>query len=227
MQACKRLQTLPALPSPARTFACRLPPPEVLRPLTNLRTLAISTYDVSDEARAAIDAALRALPQLTTLYLRLSPPLPPAVTALARLRRFGWVLFRALQFDILPAGPWLASLRRLALVGAVPVDRLQALQAATQLEHLGLDRMLPAGAPDVPSEPASLLQFASHHPTLHQLQLSGYWGLSREELQATAAGLAAPHLAVSFVECIADLLSAAVPDLDEGFLRMYMWPSPL
>ena len=199
----------------------------MLRPLTNLRTLAISTYDVSDEARAAIDAALRALPQLTTLYLRLSPPLPPAVTALARLRRFGWVLFRALQFDILPAGPWLASLRRLALVGAVPVDRLQALQAATQLEHLGLDRMLPAGAPDVPSEPASLLQFASHHPTLHQLQLSGYWGLSREELQATAAGLAAPHLAVSFVECIADLLSAAVPDLDEGFLRMYMWPSPL
>ncbi len=171
----------------------------MLRPLTNLRTLALSTYNASDEARAAIDAALRALPQLTTLYLRLPPPLPPAVTGLAQLQHFGWVLFSTQQFDILPGGPWLASLRKLALVGSVPASRLEALQAATQLEHLGLDRMWPATA--VPSEPVRLLvlsgttrllQWASQHPTLHQLQLSGYWGLGREQLLATAANLAGP-----------------------------------
>ncbi len=121
-----------------------------------------------DLSRSEADAALRALPQLTSLHLRLPPPLPQAVTGLVQLRRFTTDCCGTAPPDVLPGGPWLASLREVTLSGPVTVSTIQVLQAATRLESLevGIFAKTPPGEAD------RLLQFASQHPTLQQLELS-------------------------------------------------------
>ena len=117
--------------------SCSLPPPEVLRPLTNLESLVLfaSQADI-DLSRSETDAALRALPHLTSMYLQLPPPLPQAVTGLVQLQHLETNCCGTAPPDVLPSGPWLASLRELTLRGSVAVSTIQVLQAATRLESL-------------------------------------------------------------------------------------------
>lgn len=194
-----------------------MPPPEVLRPLTSLRALGLSTYDESAAGRAEVDETMCALPQLTALYLQLTAPLPPAVAGLAQLQRFAWSFSRTWSFSstaplaALPAGPWLASLRRLALLGMVTVGALDVLQAATQLEHLGLSRVSYADQGDA----ARLARCAQSHPTLQRVQLRA-GSLGRRALRRGA-----PRVSVSVLPIDDDLVHAVVPELVEGFFPLY------
>lgn len=186
----------------------------MLQPLTNLRALAISIWDESADSRAALDAALRALPQLTALFLQLVQPLPPALTGLVPLQHFAawcWHSRNAAPPHVLPSGPWLAGLRKVALLGDVAIGSTEVLQAAAQLEFLalGIRGFAPLG------EAARLLQFAGQHPTLQWVWLSGGWGVGNAQAAAVAAGN--PRVSISFVERWADLIAAAVSDLAADF----------
>lgn len=196
------LLTFRALPCPC---FCSLPPPEALRPLINLQALAVSTWGDS----AGLDAALQALPQLTALFLDVRPSLPPAVAGLAQLQRFVWDSGEP-PASALPGGPWLSSLRKVALLCPMILSRIHVLQTATQLEHLGLASLYDAMQGDT----YGLLLFAREHPTLQQLHLCAGLGVSSREVAAYVAGHT-PRLSVSFVERRADLVRTVVPDLAE------------
>lgn len=122
--------------------------PTGLGQLTGLHELqlrgACSTTN-SNQANAALDAALQQLTQLTGLYLSSTPlggGVPLALAGLDRLQRCHLSGLGA--GASLPAGPWLASIRELGASLVCVMNSGATLAAAAQLTRLALA--------DVPSQ---------------------------------------------------------------------------
>lgn len=93
---------------------------------------------------------------------------PPALAGLARLRSFGWSGPAPGARKPLPDGPWLASLRVLAVPADVAAASAAQLAAATQLRDLGLSRFAPGGGTPDQFSP---LRAAARHPCLARVCL--------------------------------------------------------
>ncbi|PRW58888.1 adenylate cyclase regulatory [Chlorella sorokiniana] len=144
-----------------------LPSSAVFCQLNNLQSLSIRYLWPNVDSRLApeANAALQALPQLTALHMQYTHVLPPAVAGLAQLQRLAWDPVYLLAEEALPAGPWLASLRKAVLPGAGVLASMSVLQAAGQLEHLGVVRV----DPQMQDEVLPLVHFASRHLPLRRL----------------------------------------------------------
>lgn len=194
-------------------YCKHFPPPAVLHPLTNLRSLFLDET-VLPENEAEADDMLLALPQLTALrfhYLFDVPVLPYAVGQLAQLQRFAWDAGTAEGHSTLPDGPWLASLRRAMLPSFLASNSLHLLYRAARLEYLGLHMLSISQMEEASQECAySLLDFASEHAPLRRLHLVQPVGLPDAEIAATRA--AAPGLSIAVVQSRDELLSEVAPE---------------
>jgi hypothetical protein len=130
-----------------------------------------------------LEPALQQLPQLTHLVLRncwLGPDgLPASLGGLAQLQRFCWTPDWAGDSTTnlaLPPGPWLASLRQLALDIKIASLNLARVSQATQLQDLVLDRCKnsnAAGGDNVQRAArfSAVAAWAAHHPSLRRFGL--------------------------------------------------------
>lgn len=131
--------------------------------------------DVGRETAVQLAAALPCLQQLTGLQLHtVLPAFPAAVTSLGRLQRCGFTGVNPLATAALPPGPWLASLRSLAMPGDAALPSLEVLAQAPQLAKLvlgGLHSMEPASL-------AALVRRLARLPALREARLNrkgGTW----------------------------------------------------
>lgn len=174
-------------------IACRLLPAS-LAALTQLTALNLqrTPYEgTAAEARQQMDAALPALTQLR--HLAVSPvhpatPLPAALATMGCLHtlacvpplllRGGSEATRGIVLPPLLQGAYLPSLRHLAAPDTMVASSLLPLQAATQLESLGLFGFAQA----LTTEQQRLMQWAAAHPAVRHLALE----LSGDHLCATS-----------------------------------------
>ncbi|KAL4457661.1 hypothetical protein ABPG75_012526 [Micractinium tetrahymenae] len=180
-----------------------LPPPSTFAALSRLTMLSVDTLgeerEIRDEFEGDVEPVLRVLPQLR--HLRLSyassaygislPRMPRVLADLHRLTGLWWDLDiddRALPD---PSGPWLRSLRRLALPDTVLACNESVLEAAScQLESLymlGTDNLYFGRR--VPSTLLAL-ELAVRHTTLSLVHIEGVDVLpvAKPALQAAGQG---------------------------------------
>ena len=140
---------------------------------------------------------LAALPHLTGLtYLALDSmegvDCPPGELAgLGRLHTFIWLDPNSPPADaVLPAGPWLGSLRRLAAPAHLLANSLPLLKAAPRLEHLAVTVPGQNGEPTL-----CILRSAVRWPSLRQLSLGIPRHINQTSLPAVLfpAALEAQH----------------------------------
>ncbi len=214
---------VPPLPPAAPTVdpalpCCSLPPAEVVRPLTNLLSLYIDLGSLEGEGEA--EPMLEALPQLTALCFYHHDwtlgRLPEAVTQLEQLQRFAVISIGdedAERIDAaLPEGPWLASVRQMLLPIAIAAASLAELQAARQLEQLGLSGQMVQclEAPDTQAAAVQVLDFARCHSPLRRLQMDS--SIAADQAAVAALRQAAPHLSVSIEQDCDALRHAVMPE---------------
>lgn len=190
-----------------------------MRPLTNLRSLLLDE-SFRNETEGEASDMLAALPQLTALSLefRYTPVLPRALVCLTHLQRFVCATPYGQLWPALPGGSWLASLRRAALPVRFAAAQTAALQAAHQLEHLGLWGLPKSGAqPPVQCDAVpQMLQFASQHAPLRSLQFDGQ-SLAVDPADVAAAVQRAPHLSVTVSLNNLELYRAVVPEVADNW----------
>ena len=193
--------------------------PRCLGRLTQLRSLHVSRPaggDLFSSAEAQLlHAALPALQQLTHMGLELVLPSPPAsLSCLCQLRSFGFLSYEegndpAGAPGQLPAGPWLAGLRRLAGTCSLLAASLPALAAASQLQELGLLQVV---GPEQQAA-VSILQWAGGRPAMRRVRLE------RVCYSPASLRLAAEGAAQQFPQ-----LSLEVQQLDRSYLDdQYDW----
>lgn len=168
-------------------------PPSCLSRLTQLRSLHLSCHPeeefLSGADAEALCAALPALQQLTHLSLEHTLERPPsALTSLRRLHSFGFLNCRRLPADAhLPAGPYLATLQRLAGDCSFLGASLPALSAsASQLQELGVLCVLESEQ----QAALSILRWAAGRPSMRTVRLEYLHGGS---MQQAAEDLARQH----------------------------------
>lgn len=171
--------------------------------------------DTVDASTAGeLNSMLAALPQLTALCLSFEckPMLPQAMTHLAQLQCFAFRAVRVEFEGVLPGGPWLGSMRRMLLPARLAAASIHVLQAARQLESLGLGLSEPWfwPPPEQGDAVTRLLQFASGHAPLRSLQLDG--SLAVEPADVAAAVQHAPLLSISTAQSWHSFLLAVAPD---------------
>ena len=150
--------------------------PNCLSNLTGLRELKLQGVGgpFNGDAAAALDAALRRLTRLTSLFVHSLLPVggvPLTIARLAQLRRCtleGFVIGARL-----PAGPWLGGLCELGADYACLWRSVQALAAAPALQRLAVSALPTAdvygghGDPDC----EAFWAWATRHPPLWRLEL--------------------------------------------------------
>lgn len=99
----------------------------------------------------------------------MQPSPPSSLKTLRQLRSFGFLRYEEddLVGDPLPAGAWLASLRRLAGSCTFLVASLPALAAASQLQELSLLEVIDAEQ----QASASVLQWAAGRPAMKRIRV--------------------------------------------------------
>lgn len=163
--------------------------PTSLAQLTQLQELRVSDTpqyaEQQPEGRASLLSALHHLTGLTHLALSSMDCLdsvPAEVGGLPQLACFCWqpVVLEEQPDPHLPGGPWLASLRQLALPLDVAAASLQRLTAAQQLECLAIRPYHRSPRQEEPSEEeqrqrqlhqAAVLAWAVQHPRLSRLAM--------------------------------------------------------
>lgn len=150
--------------------------PRGLGALTQLRSLHLarpSGGDLFSSAEAELlHEALPALQHLTHLGLELVLLSPPAsLASLRQLRSFGFLSYEDSDDPEdpgqLPAGPWVAGLQRLAGSCSLLTASLPVLEAASQLQELGLLVVV-----DSEQQAAlRILQWAAGRPALRRVRV--------------------------------------------------------
>ena len=158
--------------------------PACLSALNTLRVLRLDDtphgWYGRGNAHSALGCALRQLSLLTHLALRnvdcLGLGLPAELGSLACLHSFCWLQQHeeeggpALSCGALPAGPWLASLRRAALSSITAAANLQLLSAGQRLEALVVvDTLGTDSARSRYERHPAIAAWANQHPTLRRL----------------------------------------------------------
>lgn len=181
--------------------------PTCLSRLTQLRSLHLARRSGTDHLSVAeaevLEAALPALQQLTHLGLELVLPGPPSsLTALRQLRSFGFLRYEELHIDCpgiggaLPAGPWLASLRRVAGGPNFLFASLPALVAATQLQELALVQLIDSEQPAA----ISMLQWAAGRPARKRVRVRFLSFARNPRLAAAEVARQNPQLSLDVLE---------------------------
>lgn len=164
--------------------------------------------DVTQFSQEA-EEALESLPQLTALRLGYMHYVPQTAAGLTQLQLFAWDGYVPDEWQGLPGGPWLASLRKALLPGNAVASDLSVLQQATRLEHLalltrpgysGLCRELTA---------PELVEVVGQHPSLRCLQLGGPQTISETDAAAIMEQL--PHLSVLLNQRLGQCVRAVTP----------------
>lgn len=182
-------------PSAAPT-SCSLPSQATWAALSALKALRIDALLEGDAAEV-----VGPLNQLTRLAVysggQHMARWPAALSGLSHLQRFSW---RSSQDAAgpLPAGPWLTSLRRVALHASVAACSVDALSAAPKLECLGAWELNTAA----PAQ-ASMLQRMVALPSMQRL------------------GFCTQHPFCLGQHDLAAALGAALREKPDGFLIMY------
>lgn len=117
-----------------------LPAAATFSALTALRNLRLHDCGGSVPDAAALQAALEQVPQLTGLavgHAHTLPAFPAALEGLHQLQQLEWE-GAAPKDALLPAGPWLRRLTRVALPADAAAASLAVLSAAWRLEALSL-----------------------------------------------------------------------------------------
>ncbi len=150
--------------------------PRCLGALTQLRSLQLARPR-GDELFSSAEAellhgALPVLQHLTHLGLELVLLSPPAsLASLRQLRSFGFLSYEdpddAEDPGQLPAGPWVAGLQRLAGSCSLLTASLPVLEAASQLQELGL--LVVADSQQLAA--LSILQWAAGRPALRRVSV--------------------------------------------------------
>ena len=148
--------------------------PSSLSQLTQLEVLFVEGI-YAEVGDAAVEAALPALQQLTTLslaYSKLPEQLPRSLASLLRLKHLSvhstYSRSRIPAPKPLPAGPWASSLRALGAPLCVLCSSTEVLSSASQLKHLAcLGPPVPFDGPvDATGRSRALFGFLASHPPL-------------------------------------------------------------
>ncbi|KAL4457768.1 hypothetical protein ABPG75_012633 [Micractinium tetrahymenae] len=157
----------------AVSWCGHLPAPATLARLRQLQALHIDHTPRRGQAQelcAELQASLEPLTQLTHLvcaHVRAAASMLPALAELGELQSFGWHGPAPTASPALPAGPWMASLRTVAVPAEVAAASLPVLAGATKLEELGLSRFAPSGC----AKQYGILRTAAAHPSLRRVCL--------------------------------------------------------
>ena len=162
----------------APVHPCSMPSSATFGALTGLTTLRLSnTPEGLDPGhwRAAVAAALRRVPQLRLLQLvYIEEPdelLLAALANLGQLRAFSCTMPCACRQGLPANGPWLASLRRLALPAEAALASQRMLAACSRLEWLGIAGEWP-GALVLTPQNLALVQRCVDFPSMRHIMLS-------------------------------------------------------
>jgi hypothetical protein len=195
-----------------------LPVPASLPHLTQLKSFGFDKRIEHQDVELA--RALPALQHLTAVRLFvLTPSIAAALPALPRLRSFVCP-YGSLASALLPAGAWLAPLRRLVLTAKVITASLGVLATAQQLTLIGSL----VSAETTHEQLAQLFEWAGKQTQLRWLGISPMMHASRlttpQQKQICEAQHCQPDLPIRMFGSYTDLAQEAVmlaPELDELF----------
>jgi hypothetical protein len=178
--------------------------PGSLSLLSSLRCLTLQRWEpLEEEECEALDEALLHLPALQHLHIDCCPGPPPTLTALTALTSLCFTMAELPEGTPFPSGAWMTGLRVLVAPCWELAATLPALEAATQLRHLGAteawedERLL-----------HTIARWAAARPGLRRLLVPA---VHFSDARLAAVQQLAGHVAVSVTSRMADELFPPEP----------------